>query len=142
MKAYSLDLRRRVVAFVEAKRSCHAAAAHFDVSVSFVVKLVAAFRTTGSYAPKPEGGWRYSKLDPQRRFLEQRMAEKPDITMPELACELARMGLRIDPASLSRWFRRNGYRYKKNTAGIGTRSPGRGGGTARMDRQAPAKDAA
>jgi hypothetical protein len=23
------------------------------------------------------------------------------------------MGVRIDPASLSRWFRRNGYRYKK-----------------------------
>ncbi len=113
MKAYSLDLRRRVVAFVEASHSCHAAAAHFDVSVSFVVKLIAAFRATGSYAPKPEGGWRYSKLDPQRCFLERRMAEKPDITMAELACELATMGVRIDPASLSRWFRRNGYRYKK-----------------------------
>ena len=58
MKAYSLDLRRRVVAFVEAGNSRHAAAAHFDVSVSFVVKLVAAFRSTSSYAPKPEGGWR------------------------------------------------------------------------------------
>ena len=142
MKAYSLDLRRRVVAFVEAGRSCHAAAAHFDVSVSFVVKLVAALRATGSYAPKPEGGWRYSKLDPQRRYLERRMAEKPDITMAELAFELATMGVRIDPASLSRWFRRNGYRYKKNTAGIGTRSPGRGGCAPRMDRQAPATDAA
>lgn len=142
MKAYSLDLRRRVVAFVEASHSCHTAAAHFDVSVSFVVKLVATFRMIGSYAPKPEGGWRYSKLDPQRHFLERRVAQKPDITMPELACELAAMGVRIDPASLSRWFRRNGYRYKKNTAGIGTRSPGRGGSTARVDRQAPAADAA
>ena len=47
MKAYSLDLRRRVVSFVEAGNSRHAAAAHFDVSVSFVVKLVAAFRSTG-----------------------------------------------------------------------------------------------
>ena len=141
-KAYSLDLRRRVVRFVDSGHSCHEAAAHFDVSVSFVVKLAATFRATGSYAPKPEGGWRYSKLDPQRGFLERRMAEKPDITMPELACELATMGVRIDPASLSRWFRRNGYRYKKNTAGIGTRSPRRGGSTARMDRQTPAADAA
>lgn len=142
MKAYSLDLRQRVVAFVEDGHSCRAAAAHFDVSVSFVVKLVAAFRATGSYAPKPEGGWRYSKLDPQRRFLERRVAEKPDITMPELASELAALGVAIDPASLSRWFRRNGYRYKKNAAGIGTRSPGRGSGTPRVDRQAPAADAA
>jgi transposase len=107
-----------------------------------VVKLVAGFRALGSYAPKPEGGWRYSKLDPQRGFLERRMAEKSDITMPELASELAMMGVRIDPASLSRWYRRNGYRYKKNTAGIGTRSPGCGGGPARVDRQAPAADAA
>lgn len=58
-------------------------------------------------------GWRYSKLDPQRDFLLRRVSDKPDITMPELASELAAMGLRIDPASLSRWFRRNGYRYKK-----------------------------
>ena len=114
MKAYSLDLRRRVVSFVEAGNSRHAAAAHFDVSVSFVVKLVSAFRSTGSYAPKPEGGWRYSKLDPHRAFLERRVAEKTDITMTELAGELAGMGLRIDQASLSRWYRRNDYRYKKS----------------------------
>ncbi len=128
--------------FVEASHSCHAAAAPFDVSVSFVVKLIAAFRATGGYAPKPEGGWRYSKLDPQRCFLERRMAEKPDITMAELACELATMGVRIDPASLSRWFRRNSYRYKKNAAGLGTRSPGRGNGARGMDRKAPAANAA
>lgn len=128
-KAYSLDLRRRVVGFVESGNSRRAAAARFEVSVAFVVKLVAAFRGTGSYAPKPEGGWRYSKLDPQRAFLVRRMAEKADITMPELTAELAELGVRIDPASLSRWFRRNGYRYKKNAAGLRTRSPGRGDGT-------------
>ena len=44
--------------------------------------------------PSPEE-WlqRYSKLDPQRCFLERRMAEKPDITMAELACELATVGI-------------------------------------------------
>ena len=114
MKAYSLDLRMRVVDFVEAGNSRHAAAAHFGVSVSFVVKLAAAFRSTGSYAPKPEGGWRYSKLDPHRAFLERRVAEKADITMTELAGEFAAIGVRIDQASLSRWYRRNGYRYKKS----------------------------
>lgn len=41
-KAYSLDLRDRVARFAEAGRSCHAAAAHFSVSVSFVVKLDAS----------------------------------------------------------------------------------------------------
>lgn len=136
-KAYSMDLRRRIVRFVGAGHSRRSAAVHFEVSPAFVVKLVAAFRTSGSYAPKPEGGWRYSKLDPQRDFLLRRVSDKPDITMPELACELAAMGLRIDPASLSRWFRRNGYRYKKNAAGIRTRSPGRSCRPRAMDNAPP-----
>jgi len=106
-----------------------------------VVKLVAAFRRTGSYAPKPEGGWRYSKLDPQRTFLLRRLSESADITMPELAAELAAIGVQVDPASLSRWFRRNGYRYKKNPSGLGTRSPGRGNGARGMDGNTPAADA-
>ncbi len=57
------------------------------MSVSFVVKLMAALRATGSLKAKPEGGWRYSKLDPNRDFLMCRVAEKDDITMPELAAE-------------------------------------------------------
>jgi len=124
-KAYSLDLRRRVVRFVDGGHSRHEAAGRFDVSVSFVVKLMAAWRATGSYAAKPEGGWRYSKLDPHRAWLECRVLEKADITMPELAEELAAKGIRVAPASLSRWYRRNGYRYKKNTAGVRTRTRGR-----------------
>jgi transposase len=89
-----------VVRFVDGGHSCHAAAARFDVSVSFVVKLVAEFHATGSYAPKPEGGWRYSKLDPQRRFLERRIAAKPDITMPELSHELAAINFRLSMTHL------------------------------------------
>jgi transposase len=116
-KAYSLDLRVRVVRFVEGGRSRHAAAAHFDVSVAFVVKLVAAWRETGSLAPKPEGGWRYSKLDPHRDFLVARVAEKADMTMPELAAELAGRGTIVAPSSLARWLIRHGYRFKKNAAG-------------------------
>jgi transposase len=142
MKAYSLDLRMRVVDFVEAGNSRHAAAAHFGVSVSFVVKLIAGFLSTGTYAPKPEGGWRYSKLDPHRAFLERRVAEKPDITMAELAGEFDAMGVRIDQASLSRWYQRNGYRYKKNPVGQRTRPSGRGSGPARVGNQTPTADAA
>ena len=32
-------------------------------------------------------------------------------------------GVRIDPSNLSRWFIRNGYRFKKNPAGQRARSP-------------------
>ena len=102
-KPYSLDLRERVVRFVDEGHSRHAAAAHFRVSVSFVVNLVKAFRVRGSLAPKPSGGRRHAKLEPHRAFLLEKVAEKADITMPELAAELAAATCeKADPASLSR----------------------------------------
>ena len=121
-KLYSLDLRERVVGFVEDGHSRHAAAAHFKVSVSFVVNLMKAVRMRGSFAPKPSGGRRHAKLEPHRSFLLAQIVEKADITMPELAAELmAATGTGADPSSLSRWLIRNGYRVKKNPAGIRTR---------------------
>jgi transposase len=139
-KAYSLDLRERVVRFVEGGRSRHAAAAHFDVSVAFVVKLVAAWRGTGSLASKPEGGWRYSKLDPQRDFLVARVGEKADMTLPELAAELAQRGTIVAPSSISRWLIRHGYRFKKNAAGQRARPAGDQQGAPGMGGQASAQD--
>lgn len=139
-KSYSLDLRERAARFVDEGGSRNAAARHFGVSVSFVVKLMAALRATGSLKAKPEGGWRYSKLDPHREFLTRRLAEKDDITMPELAMELAGLGTVVDPSSISRWLIRNGYRFKKNAAGQRTgparhrrRAPGMGDKTAAED---------
>ena len=142
-KAYSLDLRERVARFVECGRSCHAAAAHFSVSVSFVVKLMRSFRTTGRLAPKPCGGRRHAKLDPHRAFLIARIEEKADMTMRELSAELAKAtGTRADPASLSRWLIRNGYRFKKNAAGERARSPRHQKGARRVDQHASAANAA
>jgi transposase len=142
-KAYSLDLRERVARFVEGGRSCHAAAAHFRVSVSFVVRLMKTFRTTGRLAPKPSGGRRHAKLDQHRAFLLARIAEKADITMPELAAELAAAtGTKADPASLSRWLIRNGYRFKKNAAGERATSSRRQSGARGMDHHTPTANAA
>src|ERR1700677_1202225 len=114
-KPYSLDLRERVVSYVEGGHSRRAAAAHFRVSPSFVINLMTAFRARGAVAPKALGGWRHSKLDPHRVFILRRVAEKDDISMPELAGELkAASGVKADPASLSRWLIRNGLALKKS----------------------------
>src|SRR5271163_1862357 len=114
-KPYSLDLRERVVSYVEAGHWRRAAAAHFRVSASFVINLMTAFRARGAVAPKALGGWRHSKLDPHRVFILRRVAEKDDISMPELAGELhAASGVKADPASLSRWLIRNGLSFKKS----------------------------
>ena len=141
-KSYSLDLRQRVARFVEAGHSRRAAARHFEVSVAFVVRLMAAYRATGSLAPRPEGGWRYSKLDHHRDFLVHRVAAEGDITMPQLAAELAARGTRVMPASISRWFIRQGYSFKKNAAGQRTRTLRRAPGTRALAHQTPAAHAA
>jgi transposase len=142
-KAYSLDLRERVAGFVNAGHSRRAAAAHFGVSVSFAVKLAKAQQVTGRLDPKPSGGRRHAKLEPHRAFLLDRVAETQDITMPELAAALqAATGTRADPASLSRWLIRNGYRFKKNPAGQRARSPRYPRGARRLADTTPAEDAA
>jgi transposase len=117
-----------VARFIEAGHSCHAAARRFEVSVALMVRLIAAYRATGSLTPKPEGGWRLAaggwrnaKLDPHRDFLIRRLTKKGDLTMPQLAAELAALGTKVTPASILRWFIRRGYSFK-NAAGQRTRA--------------------
>jgi transposase len=82
--------------------------------VSFVVKLMTALGVSGRLTPKPSGGRRHAKLEPHRAFLLALVGEQEDITMPELAGALeAASGTKADPASLSRWLIRHGYRFKK-----------------------------
>jgi transposase len=51
-KAYSIDLRERVVgSIVNGGLSCHQAAAQFDVGISTAILWVQCFRETGSVAP-------------------------------------------------------------------------------------------
>jgi len=49
--------------------------------------------------------------------------KQPDITMPELAVQLLEeLGMKADPAELSRFLCRCGFTYKKSDAGIGMRT--------------------
>src|SRR5436190_643318 len=57
-RAYSLDLRERVVGAVAAGQSCRAVAVTFKVSVASVVKWSQRFRATGSAAAHKVGGRR------------------------------------------------------------------------------------
>src|SRR3977135_2567893 len=99
-EAYSLDLRERVARFVEGGRSCRGRCR--------AVQRVGCFRRHSRAADD-----RHAKLDPHRAFLLGRIAEKADMTMPELSAELATAtGTKADPA-LSRRLIRNGYRFKK-----------------------------
>jgi transposase len=123
-RSYSMDLRQRVVERVAGGQSRRGAAEDLSVSPSFSVKLVARHARTGSLEPAPQGRPAGTgKLDPYRAFLIGRVDKKPDITMPELAAELAAChGVEVDPSSLSRFLCKAGFSYKKNAAGLRARS--------------------
>jgi len=81
MKAYTVDLRRRIVDFVNAGGAKTEAAVRFRVSRKTVYRYLAA-DAAGSLAPKAGwGGWR--KLDPGR--VRREVARRPDATLAELA---------------------------------------------------------
>lgn len=115
-------VRERCVRFVEAGSSCHEVARRFEVSASFVINLMTLYRETGSVEPRPRGGYRHGKLNQHREFILRQVAQKNDITMPELAALLATTkATEVAPATLSRWLIAHGLSFKKNAAGIRTR---------------------
>ena len=122
-RALSGDIRERIFRHVNAGHSCREAAEKFEVAPSTAIRIMARHAASGTLAPKARRHGRPSKLDAHRDYLARRIIESPDITLPELASELMRLGIRIDPSNLSRWFIRNGYSFKKNAAAQRTRSP-------------------
>ena len=91
-RAYSQDLRDRVVSSVAGGRTCRATAALFGVSVASVVKWSQRWRVSGSAAAKQMGGWRQLRLQREREWLLARIAEKPDLTLRAVVAELAERG--------------------------------------------------
>jgi transposase len=112
-RAYSLDLRERVVAMVARGETCRSVAAAFDVSVASVVKWSQRARTTGSAAAKVMGGKRPYLLEGERSFLLGRLAEKPDLTLHAVLSELRERGVAVSCDTLWRFLRREGVSFKK-----------------------------
>jgi transposase len=140
---YSLDLRVRIIAFVEAGHSRRAAARHFGVSDSCAIKLLQRQAQSGSPAPARQGRPPGSgKLAPYAAFLIATVEAKPDITMPELAAQLLEAhSVSAAPATLSRLLCRHGFTYKKTAAGFGVRTRRHSSRAPGLDEPAPAPHA-
>ena len=124
-RAYSLDLRERVVAAVAAGESCRAVATKFKVSVASVVKWSQRFRATGSATAYKVGGRRPYALAGERDWLLARLAEKPDITLRALGAELAARGIKVSHFAVWHFFEHEGISFKKKPASQRTGSSGR-----------------
>jgi putative transposase len=104
-RPYSPDLRERIVRAVEAGGSRNAVAAQFDVSISFVVKLLQRWRDRGTIAPDQYGGWRKPVLAPHAAFIREIVAAENDITLEELRLRLAADGIETSCPTLCRFLK-------------------------------------
>lgn len=120
-RAYSIDLRERVVAAVETGGlSCHRAAAQFGVGVSTAIRWVERLRNTGSVAPSKIGGYKPRAITGEHRtWLLARIKE--DFTLLGLVGELAERGLKVDYRSVWTFVHDEKLSFKKKRGGWRTR---------------------
>jgi transposase len=114
-RAYSHDLRERVVAAVLSGESCRKVAAVFQVSVASVVKWSQRHQTTGSAAAKPAGNRRGFSLAEHRGWLLARLEATPDLTLRALVAALGERGVVTSYGAVWRIVHAADITFKKNT---------------------------
>jgi len=114
-KSHPIELRSRVVAYVDEGHGHREASRHFRVSPKFVNELVKLRRETGSLAPRQQGnGGGHGKLFGVTDWIEARVAAKGEITLAELARELSEThGIDVHRGTVWRVLRSLGLTHKK-----------------------------
>jgi transposase len=128
MSPFSMDLRRRVVAFVEAGHSKTEASHHFDVSYGFVKKLFARMRSHGTLEPGHPPGAMPKLNESQQQQLTEMVGQQPDATLAELRDQIRDVcGVALSVSGVDVWLKRLGLSFKKSRSvlpnRIGTTSP-------------------
>ena len=115
MKAYSQDLRERVVrACDEGGRTRQQIADRFCVSTAWIRRLLQRRRQTGSFAALPHAGGPPPKMDrPRCDRLVVLVTEQPDATLAELR---DRLGAPAHLSTIGRALIRLGLTVKKSPA--------------------------
>lgn len=103
MKAYSEDLRWRVVGAVERGMKRAQAVETFAVSLPTIKRWLKQRRETGALAPKPIPGPSAVKRGALMEALPERLAEQADATLEEhCSWWRERAGVEVSPATMSR----------------------------------------
>ena len=131
-KAYSADMRGRVIGRVESGASRREAAEHYDVSASTAVIWVRCFHETGRCAAKPRGG-STSPLEEHADFLLALIDERPDLTLDEVVSAMRKQRVPGSRTAVWRFLQRHKITFKKKPARGGAGARGRGAGTAALD---------
>ena len=126
MRAYSLDLRERVVAALDSGQTYQQVAQRFDLSVPTVGRYRRLKKTQNTLAAKRSPG-RKPNLSPQdQEQLSQLFATRADWTLQTLRTAwLEQSGKSISIGSLHGWMHKLGFSYKKRVASPPRETPGR-----------------
>jgi transposase len=138
-RAYSGDLRVRVIGAVEGGLSARAAARRLGVGESTATAWVGRWRRTGSSQAKSQKGRSRSPLAAHARWLLALITEQADLTLEEIRERLAEHGVEAAVSSIWRFYDRHGISFKKNRARCGAAAPGRGERAAPLEDRAPAQ---
>ena len=131
-RAYSADMRVRVIGRVEGGASRREAAEHYEVSASTAVIWMKCFEETGRCAAKPRGG-STAPLEEHAEFLLALIDAQPDLTLDEVVSAMRKHKIPGSRTAVWRFFQRHKITFKKKPArgGAGTRR--RGTGAAALD---------
>jgi transposase len=120
MRAYSLDLRQKVVAAVERGDSTiEEVASSFGVGQTFVKKMLRQHRESGDLRPRPHGGGQRARLsDKHLKLLRAEVARSPDKTAAALRDHLEeRASVSVSRPTVTRALLRLGLSRKKKRGG-------------------------
>ena len=113
MKAYSEDLRVKIVQAVEKGMPKTRAAETFGVSRSSVKRYAVAARGGKPLTPKKHPGSKPKLDEKARRLLEADVENRPAVTLGERCRFVERVaGVRVSESTLSRLLRRMGFSPK------------------------------
>ena len=113
-KAYSGDLRVRVIEMVQAGASRREAAEVFSLADSTAVKWLQRWEKSGSAEAKPRGG-SVSPLEVHATVILEVVRAQPDATFVELLVVLKKRGIRTSRSALWRFFGRHDITFKKKS---------------------------
>lgn len=120
MKAYSLDIREKIVtAHLAEKMSIRKVAIRFAVSKSLVQKLVKQQKIEGDLQPKQRGKPQLSHLTNAEALVRTMVAEHQDATLVEL-CELfaVETGNWVSRTAMCRYLQKLGLNRKKKHGAV------------------------
>ena len=117
-KAYSIDLRKKIIESYENKEgSIRKLAKRFKVSKEFITSLLKGLKETGTIFPKPRGRGRNPSIKSEgQTFIRKLLEEQPDLILEEICIEYnKKFEPTVTRSTIDRTLKRMKITRKKNS---------------------------